>query len=130
MVCYGPRLTTIAVVSAVGYVLLHRVIGSILHIAGLVLEVTLITCVAAGAAVLLAWTVRTIQRRRAVAGACITCRFRCQQALIQHLERAPSPSAPAAARPRPAPLRPVSLPPELPVAPAGHRPETVPLAVR
>ncbi len=63
MVCYGPRVGTIAVAGAVGYVFLHRVIGQILHIAGLVLEVALITCVAAAAAVLLAWTVRTVQRR-------------------------------------------------------------------
>lgn len=132
MVCYGPRLATTAVATAVGYVLLHRVIGQILHIAGLVLEVTLITCVAAGAAVLLTWTVRTVQRRRATAGACTTCRFRCQQALAQHLEPAPARSAPAAPHPRPVPLplRPVTLPPGLPVDPASHRPQTVPLAVR
>jgi hypothetical protein len=97
MVCYGPRIGTIAVVSAVVYVLLHRVIGTILHIAGLVLQVALITCIAAAAAVLLIWTVRRVQRRRAASGACTTCRFRCQQSLIprpQSAVRRPQPAAP------------------------------------
>src|SRR5215471_4523325 len=84
MVCYGPRVSTIAVVGAVVYVLLHRVLGRILHIAGLVLEVTLIVCLAAAGAALLAWTVRSVQRRRAAAGACSTCRFRCQQPVTLH----------------------------------------------
>jgi len=87
MFCYGPRVGTIALASAVVYVLLHRVIGRILHIAGLVLEVTLVAGVAVGAAVLLTWTVRSVQRRRAAAGACTTCRFRCQQPLTQQTER-------------------------------------------
>src|SRR5215470_822148 len=103
MVCYGPRLGTIAVVSAVVYMLLHRVIGTILHIAGLVLQIGLITCVAAAAVALLIWTVRRVQRRRAAAGACTTCRFRCQQPLI--LQR-------------------------VPVAQAGDRPEARPLILR
>ena len=81
MVCYGPRIGTIAVASAVVYVFLHRVIGRILHIAGLVLEIALIAGLAAAAAALVIWTVRTVQRRRAAAGACTTCRFRCQQPL-------------------------------------------------
>ena len=84
MVCYGPRLGTIAVAGTVVYVLLHRVIGRILHIAGLVLEIALITGLVAAAAVLVIWTVRAVQRRRAAAGACTTCRFRCQQSLIPH----------------------------------------------
>jgi hypothetical protein len=81
MVCYGPRLGTIAIVCAAAYALFHQVIGQILHIAGLVLQITLITCATAAAAGLVAWTARTIQRRRAAAGACTTCRFRCQQPL-------------------------------------------------
>jgi hypothetical protein len=124
MVCYGPRLSTIAVACAVGYVLLHRVIGQILHIAGLVLEVALIACVAVAAAVLVAWTVRTVQRRRAAAGACTTCRFRCQQPLTRQDDQ-PVASRPAAPR-APAPRQPVMLPVTIPLrAPAAEpgRPE-------
>jgi len=155
MVCYGPRVGTIAVVGAVVYVLLHRVIGRILHIAGLVLEVALIVCLAAAAAALLAWTVRSVQRRRAAAGACSTCRFRCQQPVTLHPQpvtlraRVPVPAARAShqtealprpeARPRPepwpgTPARPRpearARPEAWPGTPAKPRPETRPLVLR
>jgi hypothetical protein len=116
MVCYGPRIGTIAVVGAVVYMFLHRVIGSILHIAGLVLQIALITCVAAAAAALVIWTVRRVQRRRAAAGACTTCRFRCQQSLIL----LPQPGRP----------RPRALPQRVPVTQEGDRPEARPLVLR
>jgi hypothetical protein len=135
MVCYGPRLSTIAVAAAVGYVLLHRVIGRILHIAGLVLEVALIACVAAAAAMLVAWTVRTVQRRRAAAGACTTCRFRCQQPLTRQREQAaPRPLAPRAPAPRQPVMLPVAIPLRAPAAEPGRpettRPATRPLVLR
>jgi hypothetical protein len=120
MVCYGPRIGMIAVVGAVVYVFLHRVIGSILHIAGLVLQVALVAGVAAAAAALLIWTVRRVQRRRAAAGACTTCRFRCQQSLIL-----PQPtvrrSQPAIWYPQPAVRRPHV---------SDDRPEARPLVLR
>lgn len=128
MVCYGPRVGTIAVAGAVGYVFLHRVIGQILHIAGLVLEVALITCVAAAAAVLLAWTVRTVQRRRAAAGACTTCRFRCQQPLTRQADRA-APHPPVTPPVTPLVTLPVTIPLRPPAAEPG-RPETRPLVLR
>lgn len=81
MVCYGPRISTIVVACAAAYAFLHQVIGHILHIAGLVMQAALITCAAAGTAVLVIWAIRATQRRRAAAGACTTCRFRCQQPL-------------------------------------------------
>ena len=147
MVCYGPRIGTIAVASAVVYVFLHRVIGRILHIAGLVLEIALITGLAAAAAVLVIWTVRAVQRRRAAAGACTTCRFRCQQSLIPHSQPAaqrlqltaqrpqqssPQQSSPQPGRPRPWPgnPQPTVLPPRVPVAQADDRPESRPLVLR
>ena len=147
MVCYGPRVSTIAVACAVAYVLAHRVIGRILHIAGLVLEVTLITCVAAAAAALLAWTVRSVRRRRAAAGACNTCRFRCQQPVLLRTElptptarhpqpvtprgelpiriaRSPRPVTVPAQPPRPTAVRPrpAAVPPRLTVAEPGRAP--------
>ena len=142
MVCYGPRIGTIAVVSAVVYVFLHRVIGRILHIAGLVLEIALITGLAAAAAVLVIWTVRAVQRRRAAAGACTTCRFRCQQSLIPQPQPAaqrlqltaqrPQQPSPQPGRPRPWPgnPQPTVLPPRVPVAQADDRPESRPLVLR
>jgi hypothetical protein len=90
MVCYGPRLSTVVLACAAAYALLHQVIRHILHIAGLVMQVVLIIGVAVAAAVLLTRTVRGIQRRRAAAGACTTCRFRCQQPLGQRPQRRPA----------------------------------------
>src|SRR5579875_1662415 len=58
MVCYVPGTGTLAV-----------------------MESTLVVGAAVAAVTLVIWTARMIQRRRAVAGACTTCRFRCQQAL-------------------------------------------------
>jgi hypothetical protein len=127
MVCYGPRVTTIAVAGAVVYVLLHRVIGRILHIAGLVMEVALIVCLAAAAAALLAWTVRSVQRRRAAAGACSTCRFRCQQPVTLHPQpvtlraQLPGPAARVSHQPTAGPRREA-----WPGTPAGPRSETRP----
>jgi hypothetical protein len=123
MVCYGPRIGTIAVAGAVVYMLLHRVIGSILHIVGLVLQIALITCVAAAAAALMIWTVRRVRRRRAAAGACTTCRFRCQQSLILLPQPGPRALPPGHPRPR-------ALPPRVPVAQTGDRPEARPLVLR
>ena len=117
-------------VGAVVYVFLHRVIGRILHIAGLVLEIALITGLAAAAAVLVIWTVRAVQRRRATAGACTTCRFRCQQSLIPHAQ--PAAQRPRQGRPQPWPgnPQPTVLPPRVPVAQADDRAEARPLVLR
>jgi hypothetical protein len=137
VVCYGPRIGTIAVVSAVVYVFLHRVIGRILHIAGLVLEIALITGLAAAAAVLVIWTVRAVQRRRAAAGACTTCRFRCQQSLIPQSQPAArrlqlTAQRPQQGRPRPWPGNPppTAVSPRVPVAQADDRPGARPLVLR
>lgn len=83
MVCYGPRAGTIAAVGIVGYALLHNVLVRILHIAGLVMEIALITGAVAALTVLVAWTAQATSRQRAARGACTTCRFRCQRSLAQ-----------------------------------------------
>ena len=116
MVCYGPRLGTIVLVCAAAYAFLHEVIARVLHIAGhiagLAVQAALITCAAAAAVVLLIRAVRAIQRRRAAAGACTTCRFRCQQ----QLEARPQPRVAHAGHrqvvllPIPSPTQPAASP--------------------
>ncbi len=81
MVCYVPGTGTLAVIGLVIYLAWHKAIGHFLHAVGAVMETTLMAGTAVGAVTLVIWTARAIQRRRAVAGACTTCRFRCQQAL-------------------------------------------------
>jgi hypothetical protein len=82
MVCYGARVSAIIAAAGIAaYVFWHAAIGHIIRIAGLVVEITLIAGASAAVAVLVAWSARAIQRRRAAAGACINCRFSCQQSL-------------------------------------------------
>jgi hypothetical protein len=101
MVCYAPRAGTIIGTAVIGYALFHKVIGRILHIAGLVMEIALLAGTTAAAAILVAWAAQTISRRRAALGACSTCRFRCQRALTPHppvpVIRTGHPAGPAAA---------------------------------
>jgi hypothetical protein len=125
MVCYGPRLGTIAIAGAGAYVLLHRAIGRILHIAGLVMQIVLITCAAAAAVALLTWIVRTVQRRRAAAGACTTCRFRCQLSLTQRPARASLGPEPVSPRLEPVPVQPEPVAPD--PEPVPQHPRPVPL---
>jgi hypothetical protein len=89
MVCYAPRAGTIIGAGITGYVLLHKAIGRLLHIVGLIMEIALIASMTAAAAVVVVWAARTISRRRAAQGACTRCRFRCQKAMI------PDPPVPA-----------------------------------
>jgi hypothetical protein len=81
MVCYAPSTGTLAVIGVGIYVLWHKTIGHFFGMFGTVLEIALILSVEVAAAIALVWLTRQIRRRRAAAGACTTCRFRCQQAL-------------------------------------------------
>jgi hypothetical protein len=103
MVCYAPSTGTLAVIGVGIYVLWHRAIGHLLGLFGTVLEIALILSVEVVSAVALVWLTRQIRRRRAAAGACTTCRFRCQQALARRPNllvnrvdrRIPAPARPA-----------------------------------
>ena len=81
MVCYAPRTGTLAVIGFAVYVVWHKAILHFFSMAGTTMEITLLLAAAALAAFVLVWTARVIRRRRAQAGACTTCRFRCQEAL-------------------------------------------------
>jgi hypothetical protein len=78
MVCYASVVRWITAVGLVGWLLWHREIGHLLSLAGLALGMVLAACAAAAAATLAVRMARRIQRRRSRAGACLTCRFRCQ----------------------------------------------------
>src|ERR1700753_1604171 len=99
MVCYAPSTGTLAALGIGIYVLWHKTIGHLLGLFGTVLEIVLILGVEVAAAIALVWLTRQIRRCRAAAGACTTCRFRCQQALGAPPSRSRS-QRPRAARPR------------------------------
>jgi hypothetical protein len=82
MVCYIPGTGTLAVIGFAIYLIWHKTIGHFLHVIGAAMEFTLVTGAAVAAFALVTWTARAIRRRRAAAGACTACRFRCQQALL------------------------------------------------
>jgi hypothetical protein len=128
MVCYAPSTGTLAVIGVGIYVLWHRTIGHLLGLFGTVLEIALILSVEVVSAIALVWLTRQIRRRRAAAGACTTCRFRCQQALARRPNllvnrvdrRLPAPARPALTCHPAAPLLPARLAAGLPaVLPAG-----------
>ena len=103
MVCYAPGTGTLAVIGFAIYVFWHKAILHFFSMAGTAMEITLLLGTGALVAVLLSWTARMIRRRQAQAGACTTCRFRCQEALkarpnvlINRVDRRVTP--PAAAR--------------------------------
>jgi hypothetical protein len=103
MVCYAPGTGTLAVIGFAVYVFWHKAILHFFSMAGTAMEITLLLGTGTLVAVLLIWTARMIRRRQAQAGACTTCRFRCQEALkarpnvlINRVDRRVTP--PAAAR--------------------------------
>jgi hypothetical protein len=81
MVCYAPSTGTLALIGVGIYIFWHRTVGHFLGLFGTVLEIAVILGVEVAAGIALVWLTRSIRRRRAAAGACTTCRFRCQQAL-------------------------------------------------
>jgi hypothetical protein len=117
MVCYAPSTGTLAVIGVGIYVLWHKVIGHFLGMFGTVLEIALILSAEVAATIALVWLTRQIRRRRAAAGACTTCRFRCQQALAARPNllvnvvdrRIPVPERPALTCHPAAPLLPARL---------------------
>ena len=102
MVCYLPGTGTLAVVGFAVYLIWHQAIMRLLGLVGTATEIALLLGAAAAVAIALIWTARMIRRRRAQAGACTTCRFRCQQALqarpnllVNRVDRRALPPAPA-----------------------------------
>ena len=135
MVCYVPGTGTLAVLGFAVYLVWHRAIMHFLSMVGMAMEVTLLLSAEVAVAIFLIWTARMIRRRRAAAGACTTCRFRCQQAMaprpnffVNRVDRRVTP--PPVRRPARPATRPRRSCPPCPPCPSGpaavHRPGTRP----
>jgi hypothetical protein len=96
MICYLPALRVVTVSGVAAWLLWHKAIMHILGVAGMVLEITVAAAGAVALAVAVIWLTREIQRRRARAGGCTGCRFRCQLAMTG--PAAPGRRAPARQR--------------------------------
>jgi hypothetical protein len=101
MVCYLPGTGTLAAIGFAVYVFWRQAILHFLGMVGLAAEVALLLGAWAAVAIALIWTARMIRRRRAQAGACTTCRFRCQEALqgrpnllVNRVDRRTAPAPP------------------------------------
>ncbi len=102
MVCYLPRTGTFAVIGFAVYLVWHKAIMHVLGMVGTATEIALLLGAEVAVAIVLIRTGRMIRRRRAQAGACTTCRFRCQEALqsrpnllVNRVDRRITPPPPA-----------------------------------
>jgi hypothetical protein len=143
MVCYARPASWLAAVAVVAFVILGRPVGHFLDTAAVAVALTAVIAGAAVATALVLAAFMSTRRRRAAAGGCVNCQFRCQHAMTASSRRswlvttvdrrapAPVPGAvagrPAAAAGRPVPvfLPMPSVAPRWPDRPA-RRPVTSP----
>jgi hypothetical protein len=81
MVCYARPAAWLAVIVAVAWVVFARPVGHYVATAALAAAVMVAVVGAAVTAALVFATFMSVRRRRAAAGGCVTCRFRCQHAM-------------------------------------------------
>jgi len=135
MVCYARPASRLAAIALVAWLVFAVPVSHFFDTAALVTAVMVATAGAAVAAALAVATFMSIRRRRAAAGGCVSCQFRCQHAmtgpprrlwLVTTADRRPS----GADRPATAPGHP-SAPGHRGTAPGRSVPVLLPLpAVR
>jgi len=87
MVCYARRAAWIAILGIIVLVMLGADETHLFDVVGLLITLAIVfggTIIGAGLTVL---ALRSVQRNRAAAGACVTCRFRCQHAMTPPPQR-------------------------------------------
>jgi hypothetical protein len=106
MVCYARPALRMGAIILVLLVILdrsgaHLFSGHFFGTAGLIAAVTVVAGLVAAAGALGFAAISSIRRRRAVAGGCVHCQFRCQSAMTgqPHRPVLRAPDRPAAARP-------------------------------
>jgi hypothetical protein len=82
MVCYARRAAWITILGIIVLVMLGADQTHLFNVVGLLLTLAIVLGGAITGAGLTVLAVRSVQRRRAATGACLTCQFRCQHALI------------------------------------------------
>lgn len=103
MVCYARPASLLAAIVAIAWLVLARPASHFFSTAAVLAAVLTAAAVAAVAATLAFAVFMSVRHRRAAAGGCVSCRFRCQHAM----------TGPAPGRhrgPRPARSAPVLLP--------------------
>lgn len=93
MVCYARPVGMMTALVVAVLLVLGRPVGHFFGIAGAMLVIVFVSAIVAAASVLVLMAVTRIRRSRAVAGGCINCRFRCQEAMVEHPKLPPLASA-------------------------------------
>lgn len=81
MVCYARWAYSLVGVVLVGFLLLGQPAAHFLAVEALMVSLSIVIGGAALAAALAVITFRSVQRRRALAGGCTGCQFKCQHAM-------------------------------------------------
>lgn len=81
MVCYARPASLLVAIVAVAWVVFARPVSHFFGTAAVLAAVLTAAAVAATAAALTFAAFMSVRRRRAAAGGCVTCRFRCQHAM-------------------------------------------------
>ena len=81
MVCYARPASLLVAIVAVAWVVFARPVSHFFSTAAVMAAVLTATAVAATAAALAFAGFMSIRHRRAAAGGCVNCRFRCQHAM-------------------------------------------------
>ena len=117
MVCYARPASLLVAIVVVAWVVFARPVSHFFSTAAVLAAVLTATAVAATVAVLAFAAFMSIRHRRAAAGGCVSCRFRCQHAMTGY--QGPG------GRPGPLPVRsaPVLLPMPEVRAPAPRWPD-------
>jgi hypothetical protein len=87
MVCYARRAVWIAILGIVVLVMLGANQTHLFNAVGLLLTLAIVLGGATTGAGFAVAALRAVQRKRAAAGACLTCRFRCQHAMMTPPQR-------------------------------------------
>lgn len=87
MVCYARPAAWLAVIVAVAWLVFARPAGHFFDTAALAAAVTVAIAGAAISAALVIAVFMSVRRRRAAAGGCVTCQFRCQHAMTAQPSR-------------------------------------------
>jgi hypothetical protein len=83
MVCYARPASWLAAIVFVSWLVFAVPVSHFFNTAALMTAVTVATVGAAGAAALAFATFMSARRRRAAAGGCVSCQFRCQHAMTK-----------------------------------------------
>jgi hypothetical protein len=81
MICYARPASLLAAIVAVAWLVFGGPVSHFLSTAAVIVAVLVATASAAVAATLAVATFMSTRRRRAGAGGCVNCRFRCQHAM-------------------------------------------------